>query len=92
MSDEILYEGSGGIAWITLNRPAALNALDEPLARAACLPEPSASLAIARGAAGTLAAALEFEAASQGNLTRTTDRREGVAAFLGKCEPRFTGR
>jgi 2-(1,2-epoxy-1,2-dihydrophenyl)acetyl-CoA isomerase len=34
---------------------------------------------------------LELEAMTQAELTQTTDFREGVAAFLAKREPQFTG-
>jgi len=34
---------------------------------------------------------LELEAATQSELTRTPDFAEGVAAFLGKRDPQFTG-
>jgi 2-(1,2-epoxy-1,2-dihydrophenyl)acetyl-CoA isomerase len=39
----------------------------------------------------TLDEQLELEAAAQSDLTRSPDFREGVAAFLGKREPAFTG-
>ena len=39
----------------------------------------------------TLEAQLEDEAALQGIAGRTADHREGVAAFLEKRPPRFTG-
>jgi 2-(1,2-epoxy-1,2-dihydrophenyl)acetyl-CoA isomerase len=39
----------------------------------------------------TLAEQLELEAAAQADLTRSADFREGVAAFLERREPAFTG-
>lgn len=42
--------------------------------------------------AGTLAEALDREALSQGEMGRTHDHLEGVAAFLEKREPKFEGR
>lgn len=41
---------------------------------------------------GTLAEALDREALSQGEMGRTHDHLEGVAAFLAKREPKFQGR
>ena len=45
---EVLYEVSGGIATLTLNRPERLNAITRPmLARTAAMRAPSASIAAA---------------------------------------------
>jgi 2-(1,2-epoxy-1,2-dihydrophenyl)acetyl-CoA isomerase len=40
---------------------------------------------------GTLSDLLEVEAAHQGRAADTSDFREGVAAFLDKRKPSFTG-
>ncbi|MEI7445093.1 MAG: enoyl-CoA hydratase-related protein [Burkholderiales bacterium] len=48
--------------------------------------------AFTQSAGNGLADQLEVEASSQGQAFRTEDFREGVAAFVGKRAPRFTGR
>ncbi len=57
-----------------------------PLAVARCLD------AVARGLDAPLDRALEVEASLFGSLAGSEDMREGVAAFLEKRAPRFTGR
>ena len=44
-----------------------------------------------RAETNTIEQQLELEAATQAELTQTHDFREGVAAFLAKREPEFTG-
>ena len=44
-----------------------------------------------RAAESTLEDQLEFEAQLQSAATKTNDFREGVAAFLEKRKPEFTG-
>lgn len=48
--------------------------------------------ALVQGASNGLADQLEVEALLQGQAFATDDFREGVAAFVGKRPPRFTGR
>lgn len=51
-----------------------------------------AKRALHRGATTDLAAALEFEGYLQGICLGTEDFKEGVASFLEKREPKFTGK
>jgi enoyl-CoA hydratase len=61
-------------------------AANAPLAIAACMD------AVREGAALPLDDALSLEAAIFGRLSATADKREGIAAFLEKRPPTFTGR
>jgi 2-(1,2-epoxy-1,2-dihydrophenyl)acetyl-CoA isomerase len=47
--------------------------------------------ALERGWSTTLDAALDDEAWRQGIAGATRDHQEGIAAFVDKREPRFTG-
>jgi enoyl-CoA hydratase/carnithine racemase len=107
MSDDgvIIFTGSAGIGEITLDRPAAMNALST--AMAARLAAVCAELAADRGiraivlaAVGRafcvgadlpLAAGLEVEDAAWRAAAFSPDRKEGIAAFVQKREPRWPG-
>jgi 2-(1,2-epoxy-1,2-dihydrophenyl)acetyl-CoA isomerase len=70
---------------------AAASALATRLAEGAPRAIALTKRALARSFDSTLDDALEYEAALQGIAGRTADHQEGIAAFVEKRPPRFTG-
>jgi 2-(1,2-epoxy-1,2-dihydrophenyl)acetyl-CoA isomerase len=83
-----------GLIWDVADDDAILDAGSEIAARLAAGPSRAYSAikhAIDAGATNTLAEQLDLERDLQQELGFTSDYREGVAAFVEKREPRFTG-
>jgi enoyl-CoA hydratase len=84
-----------GLVSETVPRGAALARALEIAARIAAMPPVAAMLIkelVTQGAEASLPAALAAERRAMALLFATDDRREGVAAFLEKRPPRFSGR
>ena len=86
------------LAWGLVNRVVAsedllgeAGALAARLATAAPRALALTKRALNRALESTLEEALDYEASLQGIAGRTADHREGLAAFLEKRAPRFTG-
>lgn len=71
---------------------ATVNALAERLAQAPSVALAKIKAGLKAGLNSDLSAALEFEAVNQGDCFRSEDFKEGVAAFLQKRKPNFTGK
>ena len=71
--------------------PAAARELALQIAAGAPLAVALTKRALWRALESRFAETLEYEADAQGVAGRTADHREGVAAFLQKRQPRFTG-
>ena len=103
MSDSVLQARAAGIATVTLNRPEALNALDQPLAKGlvGALADRLArgpgsayarTKALLRGSLSeNLETQLQREQESFAACSATLDFAEGVAAFVEKREAMFRG-
>ena len=79
---DLLYRVEDQIAWITLNRPAKLNALDRPLWKETVNRDMVRHLS-------------EFYIACKRfwfETSKTQDYLEGASAFLEKRPPQFKGR
>ena len=71
---------------------ATVNAMADRLASAPAIALAKIKAGLANGLQSDLASALEFEAAGQGECFRSSDFKEGVAAFLQKRKAVFTGK
>ncbi len=69
-----------------------VNGLVARLAQSPAIAIAKIKAALNRGLQSDLAAMLEFEAVNQGDCFRSNDFKEGVAAFLQKRKPAFTGK
>ena len=79
----------------TIGRPSMTQKATAPIRAAFLLLWALASATFLGGCtphlAGTNDAALEYEASLQGMAGRTADHAEGLAAFVAKRAPRFSG-
>ena len=83
-----------GLIWRCVDDDALLPEAEAIAAKLATQPTQAFAAmkrAFLAGATATFEAHLGTEAALQAQLGRTPDYREGVAAFLGKRQPRYTG-
>jgi 2-(1,2-epoxy-1,2-dihydrophenyl)acetyl-CoA isomerase len=71
---------------------ATVDAMADRLAGAPAIALAKIKAGLANGLQSDLASALEFEAAGQGECFRSSDFKEGVAAFLQKRKAVFTGK
>ena len=71
---------------------ATVDAMADRLASAPAIALAKIKAGLANGLQSDLASALEFEAAGQGECFRSSDFKEGVAAFLQKRKAVFTGK
>lgn len=71
---------------------ATIDAMADRLASAPAIALAKIKAGLANGLQSDLASALEFEAAGQGECFRSSDFKEGVAAFLQKRKAVFTGK
>ncbi len=71
----VTYQAGDGVAWITLNRPAVLNALDTALAAAlaehieAAADDPDVTIAVVRGAGRAFCSGMDRTALAAGTIT-----------------------
>lgn len=71
---------------------STVNAMAERLAKAPAIAVANIKAGLNHALSSDLAGALEFEAVHQGDCFHSADFREGVAAFLEKRKPVFTGK
>jgi enoyl-CoA hydratase/carnithine racemase len=96
--ETLLVERQNCMAYVTLNRPAALNALNTALRRdlrdffTAARDDDEIREAVVRGLELSLEEGLKVEAELSILLRTTEDRMEGARAFKEKRPPQFRGR